>query len=121
MSRLNWTCTYYHKASKSGIGFDRTTSGSNANGQYYTPLKEIYNNSVTCRDIYLLWFHHLPWSYRMKNGKNLWNKLCHRYDRGVQQVRNFSKSGVRWKSISTGNVSWMFNINSKYSHTMRLV
>ncbi|NDV81576.1 alpha-glucuronidase [Bacteroides sp. 51] len=90
-SRPDWTSTYYHKASGSGIGFDRTASGSNAVAQYFSPLREIYSNPATCPDKYLLWFHHLPWNYRMKNNRTLWDDLCYSYDRGVKAVRNFQQ------------------------------
>lgn len=35
----DWLPKYYHNADTSGIGFDRTTTGSNAVSQYYSPLK----------------------------------------------------------------------------------
>ena len=89
--REDWTAYYYHKSDNNGIGFDRTTNGSNAVSQYFSPLSELYNDPATCPDIYLLWFHHLPWTYKMKNGESLWNNLCYSYDRGVQKVREFQK------------------------------
>jgi len=89
--RPDWTCVYYHKASTSGIGFDRTTTGSNAISQYYSPLKELYADPATCPDRYLLWFHHLPWDYRMKSNHTLWDELCYSYDRGVKKAREFQQ------------------------------
>ena len=90
-TRPDWASVYYHKASPSGIGFNRSTTGSNAVIQYYPPLSDIYNNPDTCPEEYLLWFHHLPWDYRMKSGEILWDKLCRYYSLGVQQVRAFQK------------------------------
>nr|WP_280766372.1 glycosyl hydrolase family 8 [Parabacteroides sp. PFB2-10] len=90
-AREDWTCVYYHKASKEAIGFDRTTKGSNAVAQYFSPLREQFNNPATCPDEYLLWFHHLPWDFKMKDGKTLWDALCYKYDKGVQQAREFQK------------------------------
>lgn len=89
--REDWTCTYYHKADTCGIGFDRTTSGSNAVSQYYPPLKETFNNIETCPENLLLWFHHVPWNHIMKNGRILWDELCYKYDAGVRQVREYQK------------------------------
>ena len=37
-------------------------------------------------DNYLLWFHHLPWTYRMASGRSLWGELIARYDRGLATV-----------------------------------
>ena len=90
--RKDWTPPYYHKADSFGIGFDRTASGSNAVSQYHDPLQSLFSNPQTCPDIYLLWFHHLPWNYVMKDGQTLWAELCYRYDKGVRQVREFQKT-----------------------------
>ena len=90
-SREDWTAVYYHKASEYGIGFDRTTSGSDAVSQYFSPLAEQYNDPATTPEIYLLWFHHVPWTFKMKDGKTLWDKLCFTYDRGVQATREYQK------------------------------
>jgi len=90
--RKDWTPPYYHKADSIGIGFDRTATGSNAVSQYQEPLQSMFSNSQTCPDIYLLWFHHLPWNFIMKDGQTLWDELCYRYDKGVRQVREFQKT-----------------------------
>ena len=89
--RPDWTPPYYHQADTSGIGFDRTHNGSDAGSQYHEPLSSQFNDLETCPEIYLLWFHHLPWNYRMKNGQTLWDALCYHYNEGVQQVREFQK------------------------------
>jgi alpha-glucuronidase len=89
--RKDWTPPYYHQADTNGIGFDRTQTGSNAVSQYHEPLNSIFNDVKTCPEIYLLWFHHLPWNYQMKSGRTLWNELCYHYDKGLQQVRQFQK------------------------------
>lgn len=90
--RSDWTAAYYHKADASGIGFDRTAKGSGAVNQYHEPLKSQFENTETCPEIYLLWFHHLPWDYKMKNGRILWDELCYTYDKGVKEVREFQKT-----------------------------
>ncbi len=87
--RKDWTPPYYHKADSAGIGFDRTPTGSNATSQYHEPLQSEFNDVKTCPEKYLLWFHHLPWTYRMKSGKTLWDELCYHYAAGVQKVRGF--------------------------------
>ncbi|QRX63270.1 alpha-glucuronidase [Dysgonomonadaceae bacterium zrk40] len=90
-ARPDWLPPYYHNASKEGIGFDRTTTGSDAVSQYCAPLSETYNNLESCPEELLLWFHHVPWNHPMKNGRTLWDELSHRYDGGVQQVRAYQK------------------------------
>ena len=88
-ARPDWMPKYYHNAQDNGVGFDRTSNGSNAVGQYHSPLREEFNNTETCPEKYLLWFHHVSWTYKMKDGHTLWDNLCYAYDRGVKQVRQF--------------------------------
>lgn len=87
--RPDWTSVYYHRADTAGIGFDRTTTGSNAVSQYFPPLDDIFNDPRQCPEELLLWFHHLPWDYPVKSGRTLWDELCLRYERGVQQVEEY--------------------------------
>jgi len=94
--RQDWTSVYYHRADTTGIGFDRTTTGSNAVSQYFSPVKEMFNNVETCPQNIILWFHHLPWNYRMKSGNTLWEELCLEYHRGVNAVRQMRKE---WQSL----------------------
>lgn len=90
-ARPDWLPSYYHRADKQGIGFDRSSKGSNAVAQYPETLAKQYDNIDTCPEEYLLWFHHVPWSHRMKSGRSLWDELYHHYDNGVRQVRDFQK------------------------------
>lgn len=87
----DWMPSYYHRADDGGIGFDRSSKGSNATAQYHSPLCEQLDNVDTCPENLLLWFHHVPWNHRMKSGRTLWAELCYAYDRGVQETRNFQK------------------------------
>jgi len=90
--RADWTSVYYHKADTTGLGFNRSHTGSNSVEQYHEPLRSKLDNLTTCPEEYLLWFHHVPWIYKLKNGKDLWTELCYRYDTGVKQVRTFQKT-----------------------------
>jgi alpha-glucuronidase len=87
MHRADWNPVYYHKADLKGIGFDRTSTGSNAVSQYAPEVKNQFENLSTCPEKYLLWFHHLSWSYTTKSGRSLWNELCYQYFTGVDSVR----------------------------------
>jgi alpha-glucuronidase len=89
--RPDWQPWYFHNADTVGLGFDRTKSGSDAISQYYSPFKEELYDIHTCPEKFLLWFHHTPWNYTMKNGRSLWDELCYKYDLGVQQVRDMQK------------------------------
>ena len=83
---LEWCPVYYHKADAQGVGFDRSSKGTDAVGQYPEPYRSLYNNIETCPEEYLLWFHHVPWTYKMKSGSTLWQELCMKYNMGVAMV-----------------------------------
>lgn len=96
-ARRDWLPQYYHQAGPDGVGFDRTmATGSGNTGQYPEPLRSMYENIETCPENLLLWFHHVPWDYRMKNGKTLWENLQAHYEKGTQTV---SKYIDIWNSV----------------------
>lgn len=91
LPRPEWNPVYYHKADKNGIGFDRTSIGSNALSQYSPEISQYFGDLKSCPEEYLLWFHHLPWDYKMKNDRTLWDNLGMKYQEGVDEVRNMIK------------------------------
>jgi alpha-glucuronidase len=96
-SRPDWEPAYYHKAAADGVGFDRTSkTGSNAVSQYNEPLRSIYDNVQTCPENLILWFHHLPWDYKMRSGRTLWDELCYTFQSGIDDARSFIKT---WESV----------------------
>ena len=95
--RADWTSVYYHRADRDGIGFDRTSKGSDAVSQYSAPIAEQFNDPGRVPEDLLLWFHHVPWGYKTRSGRVLWDELVFRYTRGadtVQQMRS------KWKQLS---------------------
>ncbi len=95
---LEWCPVYYHQADKQGIGFNRTHTGSDATSQYREPYCSLYDNPSTCPESLLLWFHHLPWTYRMGSGRTLWEEMQYRYNRGVSEVEEFCRI---WQEAKT--------------------
>lgn len=95
-ARADWLPSYYHRADSVGVGFDRTFKGSNAVSQYNESLSSLYGKMDTCPETLLLWFHHAPWGYQMKNGESVWNNLCYSYQQGVDAVRDMIAT---WNSI----------------------
>ena len=91
-----WTAFDYHKVTKDSIGVDRTTNGSGATKQYHTQVFQKFDDLKTCPLQYLLWFHRLPWNYKMPSGKSLWNELVASYYKGVDDVRYMQKV---WDSL----------------------
>lgn len=94
-ARPDWLPRYYHRADATGIGFDRSSSGSDAVSQYPDSLARIYDNPETCPENLLLWFHHLPWDYRLPSGSTLWDSLCRHYEAGyrytLEMLRTWEK------------------------------
>lgn len=86
---IEWCPVYYHKANNDSIGFDRTHTGSNATAQYREPYCTLYDNINTCPERYLLWFHRVPWTYRLKSGRTVYEEMQYRYTRGVNEVEDF--------------------------------
>ena len=89
--RADWTSVYYHKADSFGIGFNRTSTGSNALSQYTPEVRKKFENLNTCPEEFLLWFHHVSWDHKMKSGRTLWDELCHKYNKGVNDVGNMQR------------------------------
>ncbi|MCH7396610.1 alpha-glucuronidase [Belliella sp. DSM 107340] len=95
-SRADWTATYYHQADENGIGFDRTSTGSNALGQYAEEIQTKWGDVNSIPEEHLLWFHHVSWDHQLQNGDNLWNNLAKYYQKGVEEAR---KNVKIWESL----------------------
>jgi len=96
LSRADWRPPYYHRADRQGIGFDRTRSGSDAVDQYASPLASEFNDVAQTPESLLLWFHHVPWDYRMRSGHTLWYELVAHYTHGVDQVKRMQET---WRHL----------------------
>lgn len=94
--RADWTSVYYHQASKAGIGFNRTASGSNAIAQYVAPVANLFGSREQCPEKFLLWFHHVGWTEKLKSGKTLWEEICHHYYVGADEVKTFQQ---QWNAM----------------------
>lgn len=96
LSRPDWNPVYYHKADSFGIGFNRTATGTNALAQYSKEFSSQYLDSNLCDEKFLLWFHHVSWSHKMKSGNTLWNELCAKYNQGVDDIKS---SHQKWIAL----------------------
>ena len=103
--REDWLPRYYHRADTIGIGFNRSDhrepcvrdeNGSGNSLLYPDPMCSLYNKRETCPEELLLWFHHVPWTYQMKDGRTLWENLCRQYDCGVAEAQAFVRT---WQSV----------------------
>ncbi|WP_313537827.1 alpha-glucuronidase family glycosyl hydrolase [Sphingomonas sp.] len=96
LARPEWNPAYYHRADANGIGFDRTPTGTNALGQYAPQVAKRWGDLKTVPDSLLLWFHHVPWDYRMRSGETLWDSLIAHYDTGIATVEDMQH---RWAGL----------------------
>jgi alpha-glucuronidase len=94
--RADWSAIYYHRADATAIGFDRTRGGSNAVAQYRSPLREQFDDPATSPERFLLWFHRLPWDFKLASGRTLWQELVRRYNAGAEGARTMV---ARWQSV----------------------
>ena len=97
--RQDWTSVYFHRADSIGIGFNRTSTGSNAVGQYFPEIRNTFEKIETCPENLLLWFHHVPWDFKMQSGRTLWNELCFKYNEGVNSVREMENQWLKLESF----------------------
>lgn len=98
LNRPEWNPVYYHKADSTGIGFNRTITGSNAIAQYYPEARKLWEDINTCEEKNLLWFHHVPWDFTMKSGRTLWEELCYQYYTGAEKVKQMQQT---WKGLQS--------------------
>ncbi len=110
--RADWTSVYYHRADSAGIGFDRSTRGSDAVSQYFPEVKLLFDNLSSCPESLLLWFHHLPWNYKMKSGRTLWDEICYKYNSGVESVK---------KMRQTWDLLGAYIDNDRFNHVKALL
>jgi alpha-glucuronidase len=94
--RADWTSVYYHRADSAGIGFDRTSKGSDAVSQYFPEVMQRFESPLTCPESLILWFHHLGWDYKLSSGRTVWEELCYRYYNGASSVQKMQQL---WNSL----------------------
>lgn len=109
--REDWTPRYYHKADANGMGFDRTSTGSNNVAQYPEPLRTIYSDRNLCPENLILWFHHVGWNETMANGQSMWTNLCQHYDRGMAEAQQMADT---WSSLSKYVDAERFNAQKRF-------
>jgi alpha-glucuronidase len=95
--RADWNPVYYHRADERGLGFDRTETGSNAVSLYHAQVRDRFANLNSCPEKFLLWFHHVPWDYRMRSSRTMWDELALHFQRGVDWTRTTRKD---WDTLS---------------------
>jgi alpha-glucuronidase len=87
----------YHFSDCLGTGVNRTVkNGTGYSGQYYPENAEIYESLETCPDELLLFFHHVPYTHRLKSGETVIQHIYNTHFLGVEQVENMK---ARWEQL----------------------
>lgn len=86
----------YHRADHLAIGVDRTSRGTGFTGQYDPWLAAIYDDTQSCPESLLLFFHRLPYSHRLKSGKTLIQHIYDSHFEGAEEVRGLLQN---WESL----------------------
>ncbi len=89
----------YHYADYKGIGVDRTMkTGTGYTSQYLEPNRSLYEDRETCPEELLLFFHHVPYTYQLKDGRTLLQYIYDVHFEGVEQVIKYSEL---WEDLET--------------------
>jgi alpha-glucuronidase len=112
LPRPDWNPVYFHRADSFGIGFDRTANGTNALAQYAPEVRKQFEELNSCDENYLLWFHHVSWKHKMRSGRTLWEELCYKYYKGVDDIRSFQ---LAWNQLEK------LLDNERFSHVKMLL
>jgi alpha-glucuronidase len=97
LSQANWNPFYYHKADSTGIGFDRTSTGSNTVSQYFSTVANQFASKSTVPDNFLLFFQRMKWTDTLaSSGRTIWNELVYRYSAGVDAVQTMRN---QWTTV----------------------
>ncbi|WP_051572094.1 alpha-glucuronidase family glycosyl hydrolase [Ruminiclostridium cellobioparum] len=87
----------YHRADHKGIGVDRTVrNGTGYAGQYHKEVARLYENVETCPEELLLFFHYIPYDYRLKSGETLIQYIYNTHFEGVEQAEELKR---KWESL----------------------
>jgi alpha-glucuronidase len=86
----------YHRADHLGIGVDRTDKGTGYAQQYYPENAKLYNDPNTCPEELLLFFHHIPYTWKLKTGKTLIQHIYDSHFQGEEEARGLAAD---WDSL----------------------
>ncbi len=91
------------RADATGIGLDRSpASGRGVLDQYPPALRALYADPATCPDELLLWFHHLPWDWTIRDGRRLLDALLDSYSRSAAEAAGFAELWATLRTVLAG-------------------
>jgi alpha-glucuronidase len=80
----------WHRADHDGVGMDRTVAtGTGYVGQYSPDVAQVYESAATTPDDLLLFFHHVPYTWKLHDGKTVIQYLYDSHYQGAAQAAQF--------------------------------
>ena len=87
----------WHRDDAKGIGMDRTVAtGTGFIGQYPPDVAKMYESTATTPDDLLLFFHHVPWTYKLHSGKTVIQYVYDSHYRGAEEA---AQLGREWATL----------------------
>ncbi|KAF5022833.1 hypothetical protein F66182_5127 [Fusarium sp. NRRL 66182] len=85
------------RATRDSIGMDRTVRNGTGNaGQYPSEVAKRYEHTETTPDDLMLWFHHVPYTFKLHSGKSV---IQHFYDAHYDGAKTAQTFPTLWKSL----------------------
>ena len=90
----------WHRADEKGIGMDRTVAtGTGFVGQYPAPVANVYESLQNTPDNLLLWFHHVPYTYRLHSGKTVIQHIYDSHYEGAQKAEDYVDQWISLRGL----------------------
>lgn len=87
----------WHRADHEGVGMDRTiATGTGYIGQYSPEVRKEFETAAATPDDLLLFFHHVPYTYRLHPGKTVIQYIYDSHYTGAEEAAAFVRE---WKSL----------------------
>ena len=87
----------WHRDDANGIGMDRSVAtGTGFSGQYPAEIAHEYESLSTTPDDLLLFFHHVPYTYKLHSGKTV---IQYIYDSHYQGAQEAARLGEEWGTL----------------------
>ncbi len=81
----------YHRADHLGIGVNRSREGTGYARLYREPRASVYDDKEKCPDELLLFFHHVPYTWKLKSGKTVIQHIYDTHFEGVEMVDEMNR------------------------------
>lgn len=120
----------YHRADHMGIGVDRSHEGTGYALLYKEPHASVYDDKTKCPDELLLFFHHVPYTWKLHSGKTVIRHIYDTHFEGVEMVdemiarfeklqdkleaKKYLRMKERFKEQKESALEWRDQINSYF-------